>query len=208
MYNEPRRFLFLLCSTRRLGNSEQLAYCAAHPLPLGTEQQWVHLQDYPLPEFTDLRHHSTFPLPVGNARILLNATVQATDIVLVSPLYMYSLPAQAKQYLDHWNAWLRIPSLNFRQQMIGKTLWSIAVSNVGKFEAHPLQDSLMLTAQYLKMHWGGMLYGTGSRPNDIQDDDHAQLLAKSFFSTPPMSFGGGNQDNFPPNRPQKAPLQY
>jgi hypothetical protein len=182
-----------------------LAYCAAHPLPFGTEQEWLHLQDFLLPEFTDLRHHASFPQPVGNAKTLLTATVQATDVVLVSPLYMYNMPAQAKHYLDHWNAWLRIPNLNFRQQMAGKTLWSIVVSNVGKFEAQPLEESLILTAQYLKMQWGGMLHGTGSLPNDIQNDDHAQLLAKSFFATPPVSFVG-TPEALPPTRPKKAPL--
>ncbi|HEX8504810.1 MAG TPA: NAD(P)H-dependent oxidoreductase [Hymenobacter sp.] len=178
------RFLFLLSSTRRLGNSEQLAYCAAHPLPPTYEQQWVHLQDYPLPEFTDLRHNASFPQPFGNAKILLDATLKATDIVLVTPLYLYNMPAQAKHYLDHWNAWLRIPSLNFRDEMRDKTLWSIVVSSSGKFEAQPLQDTLTLTAQYMRMDWGGMLYGTGSRPNDIQEDETALRLAKSFFGEP------------------------
>ena len=181
----PRRFLFLLASTRRLGNSEQLAYCAAHPLPPTVEQRWLNLLDLPLPDFADLRHSGSYHAPTGNAQVLLDATLKATDLVLVAPLYWYSLPAPAKLYLDHWSAWLRTPELNFRQLMQDKTLWAITVSSGERAEAQPLEDSLTLTAQYLQMHWGGMLFGTGSRPNDIQLDNLALQRAKSFFSASP-----------------------
>ena len=184
MQHPVRRFLFLLASTRQLGNSEQLAYCAAHHLPPGAAQQWIRLLDYPLPDFVDLRHNGTFPTPTGNAKLLLKATLQATDIVLVAPLYWYSLPVQAKNYLDYWSAWLRIPSLSFRQKMMGKALWSITVGSGDPSEAQPLEASLVLTAQYMQMPWAGMLYGRGSRPNDIQDDVRALERAKSFFAAP------------------------
>ena len=177
-----RRFLFLLSSPRRLGNSEQLAYCAAHPLPPGTEQKWLHLLDFPLPDFADLRHNGPYHPPTGNAQLLLEATLQATDLVLVAPLYWYSLPAPVKLYLDHWSAWLRTPNLDFREGMRGKTLWSITVSSGERAEAQPLEDALALTANYLRMRWGGLLFGTGSRPNDIQADAGALLRARSFFS--------------------------
>ena len=181
MSNAARQFLFLLSSTRRLGNTEQLAYCAAHSLPADTTQRWLHLLDYPLPDFVDLRHSGPYQPPTGNAHLLLEATLQATDLVLVAPLYWYSLPASAKLYLDHWSAWLRTPELDFGARMQGKTLWSIAVSSGDRAEAQPLEDSLKLTAHYLHMEWGGLLFGTGSRPNDIQSDALALQRATSFF---------------------------
>ena len=177
----PRRFLFLLASTRRLGNTEQLAYCAAHFLPAEFEKRWLYLTDYPLPDFVDLRHSGPYPAPAGNAQLLLQATLEATDLVLVAPLYWYSLPAPAKHYLDYWSAWLRTPNLTFREQMRGKTLWSIIVSSGQRAEAEPLAATLKLTAEYMAMHWAGMLFGTGSRPNDIQQDATALLEARSFF---------------------------
>ena len=183
MSQSERRFLFLLSSPRRLGNSEQLAYCAAHPLPPGTEQKWLHLLDFPLPDFADLRHHGPYQLPTGNAQLLLEATLHATDLVLVAPLYWYSLPAPVKLYLDHWSAWLRTPDVSFRARMQGKTLWSITVSSGERAEAQPLEDTLTLTAKYLQMHWGGLLFGTGSRPNDIQGDAQALHRARSFFAS-------------------------
>ncbi|GAB3866311.1 NAD(P)H-dependent oxidoreductase [Hymenobacter segetis] len=142
----------------------------------------MHLLDFPLPDFVDVRHSGPFQPPIGNAQHLLEATLNATDLVLVAPLYWYSLPAPAKLYLDHWSAWLRTPSLNFRERMQGKTLWAITVSSGERTEAQPLEDSLTLTANYLQMRWGGILFGTGSRPNDIQLDAPALLRARSFFA--------------------------
>ncbi|WP_035560629.1 flavodoxin family protein [Hymenobacter sp. IS2118] len=181
MPDSERRFLFLLASTRRLGNSEQLAYCAAHPLPAHTAIRWLHLSDYLLPEFVDMRHSGGYQLPTGNAQLLLEATLEATDVVLAAPLYLYGLPAAAKQYLDYWNGWLRTPDLAFGEQMRGKTLWAIVVSSGQRAETLPLEAALQLTARHMAMHWGGLLYGTGSRPNDIQQDDAALKQAQTFF---------------------------
>ncbi len=182
MNTATRRFLFLLSSTRRRGNSEQLAYYAGHFRPAPSEQEWLHLLDYPLPNFMDLRHSGSYPAPIGNVKILFEATIKATDIVLVAPLYWYNLPVPAKQYLDHWSAWLRTPHLAFRERMEGKTLWLITAGSGSQTDAQPLAASLQLSAQYMRMRWGGMLFGTGSRPNDIQDDAPALRQAQSFFT--------------------------
>jgi NAD(P)H-dependent FMN reductase len=186
MSSLTRRFLFLLCSTRRLGNSEQLAYYAAKSLPETTEKQWVHLVDYPLADFVDLRHTGGFEPPAGNAQFLLEATLAATDVVLVTPLYWYSLSVPGKKYLDLWNAWLRLPSLHFREAMAGNTLWTIAVSNGSKPDSKPLEGSMVLTARHMNLRWGGLLFGTGSRPNDILMDTPALNQAKSFFAGTPI----------------------
>ncbi|SFP88177.1 flavodoxin family protein [Hymenobacter arizonensis] len=185
MNDVARHFFFLLCSTRSLGNSEQLAYCAAYPLPPQTKQRWLHLRDFSLPEFIDMRHHGSFPVPTGNVQKLLDATLEATDLVLAAPLLWYSLPAAAKHYLDYWYAWMRTPNLEFREKMQGKTLWAIIVSSGSQADAAPLEASLMLTAQAMGMHWGGLLYGTGSRPNDIQQDAKALQRARTFFQGAP-----------------------
>lgn len=88
-----------------------------HPPP---GQQWLHLLDFPLPDFVDLRHNGAFQPPVGDARLLLEATLNATDLVLVAPLYWYGLPAPAKLYLDPWSGWLRIPGIDFQKKRRAK----------------------------------------------------------------------------------------
>ena len=137
---------------------------------------------FPLPDFVNLRHSGPYQPPTGNAQLLLEATLQSTALVLIAPAYWHSLPASAKLYLDHWSAWLRTPDLDFHARMQGKTPWTITVSSGARAEAQPLKDTLTLTAQYLRMHWGGLLFGTGSRPNDVQGDALSLHQARSFFS--------------------------
>lgn len=181
--DSTRQFLFLLASTRRQGNSEQLAH-AAHSLPAGAQAHWLSLLDYPLPAFVDQSQQGPYPPPVGNAQRLLAATLQATDLVLVAPLYWYALPTPAKLYLDYWSAWLRTPNLAFRAQMQGKTLWAIMASTGSWAEVQPLADTLKLTAQYMHMPWGGLLLGKGTRPGDIRQDATALREAATFFTAP------------------------
>lgn len=110
-----RRFLFLTGSTRPDGNTELLARRAADQLPADVERRWIDLARHPLPEFEDLRHDSDHTRPTeGNARLLLDATLAATDIVIASPLYWYTLSTPVKRYLDHWSGWLRTPGLDFK----------------------------------------------------------------------------------------------
>lgn len=181
---EPH-FLFLIASARRGGNSEQLARRAATSLPPGTRQTWVHLDEHPLPPFADRRHESTTawaPTIEGESRFLLEATLAATDLVIVAPVYWYSLPASAKLYLDHWTAWLRAPGWDFKPRMAGKSLWAVSVlSDSDPRLAHPLVETLRLTAEYMSMRWAGALLGEGNRPGDIAQDSRAQADSANFF---------------------------
>src|SRR3954468_17937962 len=120
-----RRFLFVLGSARADGNTELLARTAAEQLPGDVEQQWISLAEHRLPDFVDLRHDSDHVRPAADTAtsLLLEATLAATDIVIASPLYWYSVSGLAKRYLDHWSAWLRTPGLDFKATLAGRTLW-------------------------------------------------------------------------------------
>lgn len=186
-----RRFLFLVASARREGNTETLARMAAANLPESVEQQWVHLDELPLSRFEDIRHHpeknDPWPAPEGNERLLLDATLAASDIVFVAPVYWYSLPASAKLYLDHWSTWLRTPGIDFRKQMAGKRLWTICVlADEDPNTADLLVTTLRLSAEYMKMGWGGELIGHGSKPGDILKDGRAIAAAEHFFAQAPI----------------------
>lgn len=178
-------FLFLLASGRRDGNSEALARRAAAQLPAGTTQTWLRLDEHPLPPFADLRHTSSaswLPTVDGDARRLLEATLAATDLVFVAPVYWYSLPASAKLYLDHWTAWLRAPGWDFKARMAGKSLWAVsALSDSDPALAAPLTETLRLTAGYMQMEWRGALLGEGNRPGDVHQDARASAAAAEFF---------------------------
>lgn len=186
-----RKFLFVLGSARPDGNSEALAQRAAEQLPADVEQRWLRLADHPLPDFEDLRHDGTRPRarprPVGdNEALLLDATLDATDIVIVSPLYWYSLSATTKRYLDHWDAWLEIPEIAFKDSLKGRTLWGVTVLAHREEEvAEPLIGTLNHTAAFFPMNFGGVLLGNGSRPGNVLDDTEALARAKTFFAQEP-----------------------
>ncbi|QEV19581.1 flavodoxin family protein [Streptomyces alboniger] len=186
-----RSFLFVVGSARREGNTEILARKAAEQLPAEVEQRWIHLADHPLPDFEDLRHDATRPRartrPEGDQEaLLLDATLAATDIVIVSPLYWYSVSATVKRYLDYWDAWLETPEIAFQESLKDRTLWGVtALAHSEEEVAEPLIGTLNHTAAFFPMRFGGVLLGNGSRPGNVLDDEQALLRAKTFFAQEP-----------------------
>ncbi|HKP67938.1 MAG TPA: NAD(P)H-dependent oxidoreductase [Pyrinomonadaceae bacterium] len=180
-----RNFLFILGSARQNGNTENLARYAARSLPATVEQKWIHLLDHALPLFEDIRHHETQKYAIASEaeRLVLDATLAATDIVVASPVYWYSVSASIKLYLDHWSAWMRLEGVDFKARMAGKTLWAVsAFSDDDPRFAQPLIDTLRLSADYMKMNWGGVLLGYGNRPADVLNDAPSLERAKKFFA--------------------------
>ena len=178
------QFLFLNASTREpehIGNSETLARRAAQHLPAGAQQSWLRLADRQMPPFVDLRHTAgTYPLPQGDMKVLLDATLAATDLVFVSPVYWFSIPSPLKTYLDHWSAWLRIPGVDFKEAMAGKKLWVIATSG-NREKAQPMFDSYRLCAEFLGMRFMPPLWGKGGPPDAVLADEAALAGAAGFF---------------------------
>ncbi len=179
-----RHVLFLVASTRErgiVGNTEWLAQQAASHLPAGTSQQWMHLAAMSLDAFVDQRHTAgEYPMPQGDLKTLLDATLGATDIVLVSPVYWYSLPASIKTYIDHWSAWMRVPGLGFKESMAAKTLCLITTSG-DRAKAQPMMDSVQLCANFLAMRWAGVLWGKGGPPGAVPNDADAMQMAATFL---------------------------
>ncbi|MEV7139948.1 flavodoxin family protein [Streptomyces tauricus] len=182
-----RHFLFLLGSSRDNGNTELLARKAAEQLPADVTRRWIDLAEHPLPDFEDLRHDSDHVRPSGDhTATLLDATLAATDLVIASPLYWYSVSASTKRYLDHWSGWLRTPGLDFKETMAGRTLWGVtALAHEEQEVAAPLIGTLNHSAAYLGMRFGGVLLGNGSKPGDVLNDSGALAAAKTFFAQEP-----------------------
>ncbi|MFB8079438.1 flavodoxin family protein [Streptomyces sp. NPDC056013] len=178
-----RSFLFVLGSSRADGNTEILARAAAKALPADVPQRWIDLNRLPLPDFQDGRHEEG-DWPVSEAeRTLRDATMEATDIVIASPLYWYTLSAQTKRYLDYWSGWLGVPGLDFKKRMAGRTLWAVAaMSDEDEAVADGLAATLNNTAAYLRMRFGGVLLGNGSRPGQVRGDERALSRARTYFA--------------------------
>ena len=180
-----RAFLFVLGSARADGNSERLARRAAAHLPADMPQRWIDLKNVRLPEYEDRRaRQDRAYLPTDPAEIeLLDATLAATDIALVSPLYWYALSSSTKTYLDHWTGWFNIPGLGFQERMAGRTLWVVTALGEDDLQAaDPLVDSVRRSADYMRMRFGGVLLGIGSRPGQVEGDTRAMMGATTFFT--------------------------
>lgn len=134
-----RSFLFVVSSTRPDGNTEQLARRAAEVLPATDAQTWLRLTDYPLEPFADTRHSTGYTAPTGNAKLLCDATLAATDLVIVAPVYWYSMPWPLALYLDHWSAWMRIKELEFTATMKGRALHAVVVDSDDEAEGSALR---------------------------------------------------------------------
>jgi multimeric flavodoxin WrbA len=179
----PRSFTFLLASTRADGNSELLARRAARSLPDGAEARWLRLVDHPLPPFSDTRHSTGYGPLAPSAQVLREATMAATDLVIVTPVYWYGLAWTAKHYLDHWSGWMRDASVAFKPAMKGRRLWAVIVDSDtdGEGSAYPLIETLRRTADYMDMTWGGVLTGHANKPGEIAQSAAALAAAERFF---------------------------
>jgi NAD(P)H-dependent FMN reductase len=180
-----RSFLFLVSSTREpghQGNTEWLARQAASSLPAHVPQTWLQLAAMQLPLFTDLRHTTgQYPMPAGDMKTLLDATMACTDLVFVAPVYWYSIPSPLKIYLDHWSAWMRVPGLPFKEAMATKRLHLITTSG-DRAKAQPMIDSVKLCAQFLSMHYAGELWGKGGPPDAVRQDTMALEHARRWWT--------------------------
>jgi NAD(P)H-dependent FMN reductase len=181
-----RRFLFVVGSARIGGSSEMLARHAAAALPQVT-QDWKRLSDLPLAAFPETPA-GAYPAPLGSERVLLDATLHATDLVVVSPLYWYSVSASVKLYLDYWGGWLHRPAIGFRPRMRGKTMWVVtSFGGNDPTSAEPLLEALRRSADYLGMRWGGAVvgHGDGRSPAGSADPEavvRARLLFEAEFT--------------------------
>lgn len=181
-----RHFLFLVASARlpgAVGNTEWLARQAARHLPAGATSEWLYLNEAELAPFEDRRHveSGTYPMPGGDAKKLLDATLAASDLVVVTPLYWYSFPNRLKLYLDHWSAWMRVPGLEFKARMADKRMWAITTSG-NRDKTQPMLDSLKLCAEFMAMRWQGALWGAGGAPGAVEKDAAAIAAAGRFLA--------------------------
>ncbi|XIE80750.1 flavodoxin family protein [Streptomyces sp. SBR177] len=172
-----RSFVFVLGSPRGGGNTETLARYAAEGLPPHSTGSWLSLSELALPA------EPSGPLPDGPEKVLLDATLDSTDLVIASPLHWYSVSAATKLYLDYWARWLALPDLDFRARMRGKNLWAVTAYARGEdADTDPLTGMLRRTAGYLGMRWCGALLARAHRPGDLEADPAALARAAAFFA--------------------------
>ncbi|NMO16061.1 flavodoxin family protein [Pyxidicoccus fallax] len=182
-----RNILFLLSSSREGGNAELLARRAADTLAPDIVADWRRLEEHLRQPFRDLRHApGGYPKPGPELLALAERTLEADEVVIVSPIYWYNLSSTAQHYLEHWSWWLRMPELRFRERMRGKVLSLITAHSSEEDDAvaQPPIQSLQLSADYMGMRWRGALIGHGSAPGQVLTDTRALESARDFLLRP------------------------
>lgn len=185
MDNSPKRYLFLIGSARRNGNTEQLAKIAASTLPTSAIQEWVYLSEIQLETFKDIRHApgEIYEMPTGKTFDLVQSTIAADELIFICPVYWYSFPAVTKLYLDHWSGWMRIDGLQFKEKMKSKKIKLITmISDEDESFAEPLLHSMKLISTYMDMEFSNYLIGHANRPGDIITDEVVLKSALNFFN--------------------------
>lgn len=174
-----RNFLFLLCSARRDGNSEQLARLAASSL--SDPHRWLDLNQPALPPLTDLRPLPPHPAQ-GRLAEVQEAVFAASDLVFVAPVYWYALPAPAHLLLGHWSSWLDQPKAGVFDLMKGRRVWMITSRSDPDPSVPDLPEAMLKrTVLWLGMHWGGALHGIGDAPGEVLRDENAVAGAAGFL---------------------------
>ena len=174
-----RRFLFLLSSARPAGNSALLARVAAERLP-DRAQHWMDLAALQLPPYRDLRPGSA--MPEGALGAVMGQMRQASDIILVAPVYWYALPAPAKLLLDHWSGWLDAVETGFGTWARDKTLYLItARADPDSTVTAPVEAMVQRSVQWVGMRWGGALHGVGDAAGEVAQDTGAMAAARTFL---------------------------
>ena len=154
MSNTTPHYLFLTTSTREsghLGNTEWLAQQAASRAACGHGANLAPPGAHePAAVCGPAPHRGHYPAPEGDLKTLLDATLAATHIVFVSPVYWFSIPSPLKTYLDHWSGWMRVPGLPFKEQMAAKSLFLITTS--GDRAKSPADDRLGRAVRQVPVH--------------------------------------------------------
>ena len=90
-------------------------------------------------------------------------------IILVTPVYWYTMSALMKTFLDRWSDLLTIRK-DLGRGLQGK--WVYLISSYGSSFPVGFDDPFRLTCDYMKMHFGGSLhYYSGSDPIYIKQNE-------------------------------------
>ena len=95
---------------------------------------------------------------------LAESMVEHDPIILVTPIYWYSMTALMKRFLDRWTDLLKARK-DLGKQLIGKKMFVVASYGEYPKGKDGFETVFKNTAEYLSMDYGGaFLYYSGSDP--------------------------------------------
>lgn len=142
-------------------------------------QSWIDLTSVTIPPYRDIRPSTA--LPQGDLFTIMGAMRDASDIVIVAPVYWYALPAPAKLLLDHWSGWFDAAETGFSTWAREKTVHLVTTrADPDPTVTDPVEAMVKRSILWLGMRWGGALHGVADAVGDIERDKVAMAAANRF----------------------------
>ncbi|WP_078577748.1 flavodoxin family protein [Salipaludibacillus agaradhaerens] len=171
------KIMLLLGSSRKKGNSEQLAQDVLKDVP-HTE---VFLHDKTMNPIIDKRHTAGGFTRVDDDYEELLQQFLAHDIVIfATPLYWFGMSGQMKTFFDRWSQYLRDERFDLKAKLAEKKAYVIITGNKPdpKVSALPLIMQFNAIFQYVDMSFDDYLIGTGNKPGEVFTDSEAFQKAR------------------------------
>ncbi|UTR13759.1 flavodoxin family protein [Salipaludibacillus sp. LMS25] len=175
------KIMLLLGSSRKEGNSEQLAKEVLKDVP----HTHVFLHDKLIYPIRDKRHSmSGFTTVDDDYEELLQHFLAHDIVIFATPLYWFGMSGQMKTFFDRWSQYLRHERFDLKGKLAEKKAYVIITGNKPdpKVSALPLIMQFNAIFQYAEVTFEDYLIGTGNKPGEIFTDAEALQKARLWNS--------------------------
>ena len=186
MEANPVKILVLYGSTRRGGNSDQLA----GRLVAGLPRTEVYLSEKQIKPIVDQRHDPQGFTPVDDDYDAIVQQVLEHDVLLfATPLYWYGMSAPMKLFVDRWSQSLRDKRYDFKAALRQKRAFVVVTGGDNpRIKGLPLIQQFTYIFDFVGMPFAGYVIGEGNKPGDVLLDERAldevRWLRNSLQSMP------------------------
>ena len=171
----------LFGGSRPAGNSAELAKMTLQDL----DYNWIDLTQYRFNPVRDVRHDEQIISSYNDDyKNIIDQVLKSDTVLLVSPVYWYSVSASMKAFIDHWSETLRDPDYpDFKEKMAQIDFRLILVGgDCPKIKARPCMHQIEYSLEFLGAALKDYLIGNANAPGEIVKDTYAVRIAEKWNS--------------------------
>lgn len=173
--------LIISGSSRENSNSEFFAEKAADSYT--GDVKWIRLREKNIRQIHDQRHDENgFDSVYDDHTQVVEAMLEADDILFATPLYWYGMSGYMKTFIDRWSQAMRDPDLNFKERISGKHGYLITCGgDQVDLKGLPLILQFKHIFEFTNMDFKKYFIGEARKPGDARKSDRLNQL-EHFFS--------------------------